>query len=145
MRHLRLVAAILVALGLVLPLSMCTKGDPPTTEYHWVVGDALDNSSCDSACAVTAIGAAVLALLWPLGAVVASRTQSGRRPKVIRMCVELLLLGGSAWWLHWQLLVEKPAAGAFAAFAGFSLYGAIWLTEVVSTIRDYKPASEART
>jgi hypothetical protein len=131
----RLIAALLVALGLVLPLSTCTRGDPPTTEYHYALGDAVNNPSCVGLCRVGVLSLTLAAFLWPFAACAAARRITGRKGTIVRLCIEPLLLGSASWWLYWEIFLRDPAIGSVSGFSGFILYAAIWLFETAKVIR----------
>ena len=126
----RLVAAVLVALGLVLPLSTCTRGDPPVTENHDALGDVLQNPGCEGACRAGAFTLTLATLLWPLAASLAARRFRTRRAMLVRLCIEPLLLAATGWWLHWQIFLREPAMGFIAASAGLVLYAGVWFVEL---------------
>ena len=135
---LRFLASVLVALGLVLPLSTCTKGEPPVTEYHYAIGDVVNNPSCEGLCRAGAVGVSLATFLWPLAACLAAIRFTGRVGTVLRLCLEPLLLAGAGWWLYWQLLLRDPAIGAVVAALGFTLYAAVWGLECIRLVHARK-------
>ena len=134
----RLLAGVMVALGLVLPLSTCTRGEPPVTEYHYALGDVIQNEGCTGACRAGAVALTLVTLLWPLAAWLAARRFTGRKGLVARLCAEPLLVAGSGWWLYWQVFLREPASGFIVASLGLAVYAVIWLVELISSIRAYR-------
>jgi hypothetical protein len=135
MSRWRFVAALLIALGLVLPLSTCTHGDPPTTDYHYALGDAISNPSCEGLCGVGVLVVTLATFLWPFAACLAALRITARKGTIVRLCLEPLLLGGAGWWIYWQIFLRDPAIGFFSAVSGLILYAVIWLLETAKTIR----------
>lgn len=146
-RRWRLVAAVLMLFGFVLPISKCSYGDPPKTTYTYVVPDALamggcadqDGASAKTACYLTEGPAlrlllALVALLWPMAVLVIARKEKTRRAMWIRFIAEPLLIAGSALWLYVEVILASPASGWYVTSAGVGVYLAAWLRDVVPLI-----------
>jgi hypothetical protein len=146
-RRWRLVAAVLMLFGFVLPISKCSYGDPPKTTYAYVVPEALAIGSCEDQRGVSAqtkcyltegpalnLSLALIALLWPVAVIVIARKEKTRRATWIRRICELLLIAGSALWLYVEVILASAASGWYVASAGVGVYLAAWAREVVPRI-----------
>lgn len=147
-RRWRLVAAVLMLFGFVLPISKCSYGDPPKTTYAYVVPEALAMGSCQdqeggasakAQCHLTEgpalkLSLAVVALLWPIAVIVLARKEKTPRAKWIRRIAELLLIAGSALWLYVEVILASPASGWYVTSAGVGVYLAAWAREVIPLI-----------
>lgn len=157
-RRWRLVAAVLMLFGFVLPISKCTYGDPPKTTYAYVVPEALTIGSCEdqhgasaqAKCYLTEgpalkLSLALIALLWPLAVIAIARKEKTRRATWIRRIFELLLIAGSALWLYVELILASAASGWYVVSAGVGIYLAAWAREVVPLIVGAARSRSART
>jgi hypothetical protein len=136
----RSLAAVLISLGLVLPISKCTTSEPPTYRY------AFDNTwqefeACKTQPAATASwrcysGAAVatvcvlVTFLWPVVALGVARREERPTTRAIRLVLEPLLLAGMTCLLIGGIWLNDPASGFFVAISGVPLYYFGWTLEI---------------
>jgi hypothetical protein len=130
-----MVAAVLVALALVLPMSKCTSHDNShTVKYHYIIADALDdrpnpNLTHDELVRLNIEDflLSVAAFFWPLIATLLARRQEGRLRALIRLISEPILIAGSLWWLQIVVLFRSPAIGYYVVTGGLILYSVVWV------------------
>lgn len=139
--HWRLVAAILVLLGLVLPMSKCTRDGGETVEYHYIIKDALDDSPRNNLTHDEIVRhnrlelwLSVAAFCWPLAAMLPARRRQHWVGATLRRVSEPVLIAGSAWWLHVVILLRSPAIGYYVVSLGLVLYSLIWVLECAQSV-----------
>jgi hypothetical protein len=129
----RFLAALLVLLGLVLPISKCTN-QAGVTKEHYALQEALTpkrTSTSDDPIQIKTfeLFCTLTAFLWPVAGAAAARRERSTWVTTGRLISEPLLIGGSAYWLQIVILFEAPASGYYSALAGYALYGLAWLQE----------------
>jgi hypothetical protein len=139
-RKLKVLAALLLLLGFVLPLSSCVVTDRPEhengprkthVEYHyaWSGIDAAEPASF----------IVPLFFLWPLAALVAAR-KPGRLARM-SWWLEAALWGCSAYFIDLALLaVTRIEIGGYLACAGLVLHAGAWIGEAAVRWRSWRDA-----
>lgn len=157
----RSVATVLILLGFVLPMSKCTypidmqhpeKGHE--TAYLYVLTEPIESAVCqppaDNVLCYMREGLAfsLMALLWPLIALLVAIRAKSRRAKIIRLSLEPFLIGGTGFWLFGITFLNTPASGYYTTATGLWLLAGAWLIECtvagINMFRRRRGADELR-
>ncbi len=151
----RLLAAVVVAFGLLLPISKCSG--PSGDEYSYVYeGVASRHQECRSPKNPTprwqcelgeaaVDGLLVVRFFWPAAGWAVAIRERRRVTTAVRLIVEPVLLAISFYLLLAILVANDAASGWYVETAGFAMYFAAWAIEMLKRLLALVPAGSAGT
>jgi hypothetical protein len=156
LQRIRLICAIVLVIGLFLPLSECSRHEhatspakPKTFLQH---AFPQDNDDFVYDYAFTKIkpsswqagGLGLVALLWPIVFFFITRKRAERRRVWIFYLIEVLLAAGTLYWLHLFTALGDWLYGAYVVCFATVVYGLTSLWLLVQRIRNRTGARTQR-